>query len=179
MIDSSKPTITWWELRALQTVDIEDIDHPDFIALDKEGQVVLIAEVKGFPHKYQDKKAKEYARARLIDYLQAAKTLIPFAMLVDVENILIFQWDGNNLSEPILCLNTADVLSFYEPKFSSKQIFTLYLTGLTEAWLRDLAYHWKSEIPTFSKEMAEIGLLQLLEKGTTQAWFGIVGNTLH
>lgn len=154
----------------MQAIDLEDIDHPDFVALDKEGQVVLIGEVKGFPHNFQENKTKEYAILRFINYLQAAKTLIPFAMLVDVENIVILKWNGKNWSEPIICLKTADVLNHYEPEFSNKKIFSLYLTGLTEAWLRDLAYHWKLQIPPASEEMAEIGLLQLLENGTTQAY---------
>ncbi|WP_414586919.1 hypothetical protein [Scytonema sp. PCC 10023] len=154
----------------MQAINLEDIDRPDFVALDKEGQVILIAEVKGFPFNFTDEKTKIYAVLRLIDYLQLVRTLIPYVMLVDVENILIFQWDGKNLSEPILCLNTADILSHYEPEFNEKKIFRFYLTGLTEAWLRDLAYHWKSEISPASKEMAKIGLLQLLEEGTTQAY---------
>jgi hypothetical protein len=170
MISSNQQTLTWWEIRALQATNIEDIDFPDLVALDKEEQIILIAEVKGLPFNFQEIKAKKYAILRLIDYLQAAKIVIPFAMLVDVNNILIFQWDGNNLSEPIISLNTADVLSPYEPKFRDKRIFSLYLKGLTEAWLRDLAYHWKSAIPPLAKEMTEIGLLQLLEDGTTQVY---------
>ncbi|MEH2364892.1 hypothetical protein [Nostoc sp.] len=170
MIYQDKQTVTWWEIRAIQSINIEDIDFPDIVAVDKEEQIVLIAEVKGLPFNFQEIKAKKYAILRLIDYLQAAKIVIPFAMLVDVNNILIFQWDGNNLSEPILSLNTADVLSHYEPKFRDKSIFSLYLKGLTEAWLHDLAYHWKSAIPPFTKEMTEIGLLQLLEGGTTQLY---------
>lgn len=170
MVDSSKQNITWWEITAMQAINLEDIDRPDFVALDKEGQVILIGEVKGFPFNFTDGKTKKYAILRLIDYLQLARTLIPYVMLVDVENILIFQWNGKNLSEPILCLNTADILSHYEPEFNDKKIFTFYLTGLTEAWLRDLAYHWKSEISPASKEMAKIGLLQLLEEGKSQAY---------
>ena len=168
MVDSRQNTLTWWEVRAVQATNLEDIDRPDFVALDKDGQVVLIAEVKGFPYNFQEKKAKEYAILRLIDYLQAAKILIPFAMLVDVENIRILKWDGNNLSEPIISFNTAEVLSHYEPQFTTRQIFSPYLRGLTEAWISDLARHWKLETPPFSKEMAEIGLLQLLEEGTTE-----------
>ncbi len=154
----------------MQAINLEEVERPDIVALDKDGQVVLIAEVKGFPFSFQDKKTKEYAILRLLDYLKSSKKLITFAMLVDGENILIFKWNGNNLSEPLLCLNTTETLSSYEPKFSSKEIFSLYLTGLIEAWLRDLAYHWKSEIPPASKDMAKIGLLQLLEGGTTQSW---------
>ena len=83
---------------------------------------------------------------------------------------MIFKWHEKHLSEPILCFNTPDVLSHYEPEFSNKKIYNLYLRGLTEAWLRHLAYHWKLEIPPFTKQMANIGLLQLLEDGTTQAY---------
>ncbi|MDZ7956739.1 MAG: hypothetical protein RMY34_02325 [Aulosira sp. DedQUE10] len=150
------------------TTSLEDIDHPDFLALNKDGQIVLIAEVKGFPFNFKETKVKNYATLRLIDYLHSAKILIPFAMLVDVNNILIFKWDGNNLSEAIISLNTADVLINYDPKFRNKRIFSLYLKGLIEAWVRDLSYHWKSEIPPFTKEVTAIGLSQLLEDGTTQ-----------
>jgi hypothetical protein len=170
MIYSNQQTLTWWEIRALQTTNLEDIDFPDIVALDKNEQIILIAEVKGLPFNFQEIKAKQYGILQMIDYLQAAKIVIPFAMLVDVNKILIFQWDGNNLSEPIISLNTADVLSHYEPKFRDKRIFSLYLKGLIEAWLRDLAYHWKSAIPPFTKEMTEIDLLQLLEDGTTQLY---------
>lgn len=170
MIYSNQKTLTWWEIRALQATNIEDIDFPDLVALDKEEQIILIAEVKGLPFNFQETKAKKYAILRLIDYLQAAKIVIPFAMLVDVNNILIFKWDGNNLSEAIISLNTADVLSYYEPKFREQSIFSLYLKGLTEAWLRDLAYHWKSEIPPLANKLVEIGLLQLLKDGKTQLY---------
>ena len=154
---------------AMQAIDLDkNVDSPDFVALDKEGQVILIAEVKGLPFNFTDKKTKNYAILRLIDYLELAKNLIPFVMLVDVENILIFKWNGKNLSEPILCLNTADVLSHYEPEFSTRQIFSLYLKTLTEAWISDFSYHWKSKMPPASKEMVEIGLLQKLEGGYTQ-----------
>ena len=151
--------------------NLQDVESPDFVALNKEGQIVLIAEVKGFPFDFNRNQTKENAILRLIDYLQVAKKLIPFAIFVDLENILIFRWNGNNLSEPILCLNTADVLSHYELEFSKIQVFNLYFTTLTQAWISDLAYHWQSEIPPASEQMAEIGLLDLLKDGTTQAYY--------
>jgi hypothetical protein len=156
----------------MQAINLEsEVDRPDFVALDKEGQIILIAEVKGNPFDSNREKTKENAILQIIEFLQAEKSLIPFAMFVDSDNLLIFRWDGNNLSEPIICFNTADVLSHYEPKFRSKQIFNPYLTGLTEAWISDLCYHWKSEIPPALKEMAEIGLSQLLEDGLTQPYY--------
>jgi hypothetical protein len=167
------------EIKTMQVIDIQDVDRPDIVALNKEGQIVLIVKVKGFPFDCNRKKTRENAILELTEYLQAVNNQIPFAMLVDLEKILIFHWDGNHLSEPLLCLNTGDVLSHYEPEFKTKQIFSLYLIGLTEAWLRDLAYHWKTQVPSASKEMAEIGLFEILEDGTTQAWFAIDRDTIY
>ncbi|BAY44693.1 hypothetical protein SAMD00079811_22940 [Scytonema sp. HK-05] len=33
MVDSSKQNITWWEITAMQAINLEDIDRPDFVAL--------------------------------------------------------------------------------------------------------------------------------------------------
>jgi hypothetical protein len=71
------------------------------------------------------------------------------------------------------------VLRHYDAEFSNKRIFELYLTTLVEAWLRDLAYHWKSEKPPASEQLAAIGLLQQLEGGTTQPEVALGGGTLH
>jgi tRNA A-37 threonylcarbamoyl transferase component Bud32 len=49
MIDSVKQSLTWWEIRTMQATNLEDVDFPDIVALDKEGQIILIAEVKGSP----------------------------------------------------------------------------------------------------------------------------------
>ncbi|MDM9381811.1 hypothetical protein QUB80_13980 [Chlorogloeopsis sp. ULAP01] len=75
----------------MQTTNLEEIDRPNVVVLDKDGQVVLIAEVKSFPFNFQAHRNQEYAILRLIDCLKVAKFLIPFAMLVDTQNILIFR----------------------------------------------------------------------------------------
>ena len=41
------------------------------------------------------------------------------------------------------------------------------LETLVEAWLRDLAYHWNSPEPPGETALAEVGLLERLEGGTT------------
>lgn len=145
----------------------------DIIARNREGQTVLVVEVKATQLK--DSKAKQWAIESLTSYLQAANTKIPFAMLADLENIEIFQWDDAKLSEPVSVLNTAAILNHYDPEFSSKRIFWHYLETLIEAWLRDLAYHWKSENPPASEELAAIGLLQVLEDGNTYSERGSEG----
>ena len=138
----------------------------DIIARNRQGQTVLLVEVKATKLK-KSSATKQSAIEYLKSYLQIGNTKIPFAMLADLENIEIFQWDGANLSEPVSVLNTAAILNHYDPEFSSKRIFWYYLETLIEAWLRDLAYHWKSENPPASEELAAIGLLQVLEGGNT------------
>jgi hypothetical protein len=56
----------------------------------------------------------------------------------------------------------------YDPEFPRERVFESYLLTLVEAWLRDLAYHWKSENPPGSEELGRAGLLEKLEGGTTQ-----------
>jgi hypothetical protein len=146
----------------------------DIIAQNREGQPVLLVEIKA-----NILKGKDIAISQLKLYLQAANINIPFAMLVDLEDIQIFQWHEANLSEPIVSVKTADVLNCYDPEFSGKRIFEPYFRTLVEAWLRDLAYHWKSGKPPASEHLAAIGLLQRLEGGTTQAEAAIGSNTIY
>lgn len=156
----------------------------DIIALDKDDRVVVLIEVKII-------QAQETApKQRIADYriswmkavltkISKQGTIIPYAMFVDTEQILIFKWDGVKLSGPVCSLNTGEILRHYEPKFGNKRIFKRYLTRLVEAWLRDLAYNWKSEIPTASEQIAKIGLLPLLAGGTTKSGVEIGGNFIY
>jgi len=148
----------------------------DILVLDQEGQVALLVEVKA--SKLQDR-AKQIAILNLSSYLHNATREIRFAMLADLVKIEVFKCNGDNISEPIISLKTAEILSYYDAEFSDKRILASYLETLVEAWLRDLAYHWKLATPPGSKELAEIGLLQRLEKGTTHAQVNLFGDTLH
>ena len=156
----------------------------DVIALDKDDNIVVLIEVKII--QAQETAAKQKIADRMISWMKAAlakmseeRTLIPYAMFVDTEQILIFKWDGVNLSEPVCSLNTGEILRHYEPEFHNKRIFKRYLTRLIEAWLRDLAYHWKSQIPTASEQIEQIGLLPLLAGGTTKSGVEIGGNFIY
>lgn len=140
----------------------------DIIAFSENNEPILLVEVKSNELKNKNNSYTQKAIKQLTSYLNATDKLIPFAMLVTPEIIQIFQWDGVNLSNPIVCLQTADVLTYHEAEFKSKRIFHLYLTTLIEAWLRDLAYHWKSQNPPAIKELEAIGLLEKLANGTTR-----------
>jgi len=149
----------------------------DIIAEDKSGKTILLVEVKA--RHLEGKQHKDWFIEKVKSYLQAANTQIPFAMLVDLEEIQIFRCDDTDLSQPVSYIKAAPVLSHYEPMYGKKRIFHHYLEGLVEAWLRDLAYHWKSQIPPASEQIAEIGLLQQLEDGNTYSGTALSGETVY
>lgn len=155
----------------MNTEKLEVAHRTDIVALDSDGWIVLLVESIGGA-------AKQRALSNVTLYLKAANVVIPFTMLIDLEDIQVFQWDGANLSE-LITLKTAAVLSHYDPEFGSKPIFEPYLITLVDVWLRDLAYHWKSGIPPASEQLAAIGLLQRLEGGTTQTEVEFGGHTLR
>lgn len=165
----------------MKTLQIEQ-QNPilaDIIAFNNIGKPILLIEVKSNGSKTVGRLQAKTAINKIVYYLNLADQLIPFAMLVTPENIQIFQWDEKKLSKPIVCLQTADILSYYEPEFRDKRIFSLYLTTLVEAWLRDLAYHWKSQNPPGSQELEAISLLEKLADGTTQTEVKIGNDTLR
>lgn len=151
----------------------------DVVAFSKNGEAVLLVEVKSNEPNFKNNAYIQRAIEQIISYLRKADKLIPFAMLVTLKTIQVYQWDGINLSKPLIYLQTADVLSYYEAEFESKRIFHLYLATLVEAWLRDLAYHWKSQNPPAIEELKAIGLLERLTDGTTQSEVIISNDTLR
>ncbi|MBE9224834.1 type I restriction enzyme HsdR N-terminal domain-containing protein [Phormidium sp. LEGE 05292] len=139
----------------------------DIIAYNSEEQAILIAEVKALG--FQNHQAKQQAFSQLKSYWQSWNRSISFVMLADLSEIEIFSGESVNVAEPLLTLKTADILSHYDPEFANTRILSPYFETLLEAWLRDLAYHWKSEKPPASDQVEEIGLLQLLADGTTKS----------
>lgn len=167
-----------------ETLDLELPIDADIIALDKDDRTVVLIEVKII--QAQEAAAKQKIVDRAIDWVKTAlsklsgkNAVIPYAMFVDLEEILVFKWDGTVLSEAVLSLKTADILHYYDSKLGDQRIFEPYLTRLIEAWLRDLAYNWKSEIPPASEQIAAIGLLPLLAGGTTKSRVEIGGDFIY
>ena len=157
-----------------ETLEVELPIDADIIALDKDDHIVALIEVKIIQAK--EKAAKQRIADYMISWMKAAlakmseqRTVIPYAMFVDTEKILIFKWNGENLSEPVCSLNTGKILRYYEPEFGEKWISERYLESLIESWLRDLGYNWKSEMPPASEQIAIIGLLERLAGGTTKS----------
>lgn len=80
----------------------------------------------------------------------------------------MYRTNGEGFGEPVAQLLTREMLEPYEPNFTKKRVFEPYLVTLVEAWLRDMAYHWKSEIPPGWDALRGTGLLERIEEGTTQ-----------
>ena len=155
------------------------IAEADIIAEDRDGNPILIVEVKVTDASQAD------IVAFLNRFVKAAPTF-EFAMFVDLEQIAVMKSDLANPQNPLMTLKTLDVLQFYDPDFAGKNskygsigIFRDYVGTLVEAWLRDLAYHWKSQTPPGAEELTGTGLLELMEGGTTRRDVTIVVSPLR
>ena len=89
-------------------------------------------------------------------------------MVVDPSEIRIYSPTGARLGSPICTMPTRDVLRLYDPEIDHKNIFGTYLQTLVNAWLQDLAVHWKSQRPPGSDQLEAIGLRSRLEGAETQ-----------
>ena len=147
------------------------------VAIDSEERIVMLIEA-------QSRAITELDKKDFIGYLKAAEGVIPFGMMIDKKDIQIYAMDSANLYEPICTLKVVDVLCRYDSEIGKRQqspygLSGDYLSGMAESWLDDLAYKWKSEIPPASEKMAAIGLLPLLEGGTTRTDVEIRIDILH
>ena len=167
-----------------ETLEVELPIDADIIALDKDDRIVALIEVKINQAKEKAAKQKIINRAlkqikHFLSILSEKKVVIPYAMIVNLKDIMVFKWDGTVLSDAVLSLKTADILHYYDSKLGDQRIFVPYLTRLIEAWLRDLAYNWKCENPPASEQIAAIGLLPLLAGGTTKSEVKIGGDFIY
>jgi len=132
----------------------------DAAVVDRENHPVALVEVKAHP-------VESWATI-LSGQLAKLAERDAFVLTVDPNCIHLYRPAGENLGEPIAHLDTRQILQHYDPEFPNKRVFEFYLLTLVEAWLRDLAYHWKSENPPGSEELGSTGLLEKLEGGTTE-----------
>ena len=153
-------------------VEANNSQSVDLIAVDRDGRSILLGAVKSHPVTEQD------APHELTSYLQALREPVPYALLVDPDQIRLYRWDGQALSAPVCTLPTYDVLRHYDPELNQRRVFDEYLTTLVEAWLRDLAYHWKSTRPPAAEGLDRAGFLRQLEGGGTLSGVRLSGGHL-
>ena len=164
----------------MQTIEAELLQiscRPDLFVQNSQGETVMWVEVTATHRK--NPRVRQSSRPNLSYYLKASNNSVPFAMRVDLDKIEIFHGRDVDLSQPLSSLPTAAVLISYGPNLSEKDIFSPYLAALVEAWLRDLAYNWKSDRPPAFEEMDNIGLLALIENGTTRSGDSMSGDRLY
>ena len=130
--------------------------YPSIVAKDKDDKSILIIDVR-FSAMYSSPDLKIL---KMEEYQH-----IPFLMFVNSHVMRIFK--SPTFAE-VARLDTKKILGHYNPKSIEGIIYQSTLITLTQSWLRDLAYHWKSETPPYIEEMKEIGLFTLLFDGTTE-----------
>jgi hypothetical protein len=133
----------------------------DILGESFDGKALLLVEVK----------ANEGDPARSVEQLRgclnAANTVIPYAMLVDREQIRLYKWDGDVLNGPIFRAETVPILRDYADSrgdFPVRGMSEQHLATLVKIWLRDLAYRWKSATPPGAESLAAIGFLPFLNE---------------
>jgi len=131
----------------------------DSAVIDKENRVVALVQVKAG--------SVENWGLVLSRILPNVAEQVEFILAVDLQHIFLYRPEGQNLGEPIVRFDTPQILKLYDPGIAAKRVFYDYLVTLAEAWLRDLAYHWKSENPPGSEELKSTGLLERIAGGTT------------
>jgi hypothetical protein len=134
----------------------------DAAIFDREQHPVALIEVKTQP---LGNKWTPYLRRELM------QRLVPpaeFLIAIDPVGIHLYRLSENELGDAVVHLDTSQILSHYDPDFTGKRIFEQYLLTLAEAWLRDLAYGWKSPSPPGSDELKAAGFLERVAGGTTQ-----------
>src|SRR5262249_1238023 len=111
----------------------------DVAVVDKEDHAIALIQVKAHP--------VEKSMTILPGQLAKLGEQVVFVLTIDPDSIYVYRPTGESLGEPVVHLDTPLVLQDYDPEFSRKRVFESYLRTLVEAWLRDLAYHWKSQNP--------------------------------
>src|SRR4051794_19968393 len=112
----------------------------DIVAEDASERDILPVAVKG-------RHLREELVSRVLQEFQEACPPIRFGMLVDPEQIQIAEYEPD-LEPKVVCrLNTVETLRRYDPEFGTKRVYQGYLVALVDAWLRDLAFRWKSDAP--------------------------------
>ncbi len=140
----------------------QSVRNPDILVLDADERPLMVVETKD---RVLTPRSFNMARDRLAAYQRIHA--VPYGMLADLDHIHLFDFETENSATILATIPTREMLAFYDPDFSEKEIYGSYLTALIEAWLRDLAYHWKSPMPPGQETLDKLGLLSKLRNGWT------------
>jgi hypothetical protein len=132
-----------------------DIMNADIIVVDLHQRVLLAGIVKAW--ELEQEYVEEYFKVLRFGMAQAR-----FFMFADPNRIRIWRNAGEVLSLPDCVLDTAVMLTPYEPEYGRIPIFHDSMVALIETWLWDHMYHWKLEVPPGTEDLNRIGLLPAL-----------------
>jgi hypothetical protein len=110
--------------------------HPDFEVVGPDGDVRLVAEVKGSSH------GVEQARQQVSRY--AVVSNAPWAMVATPESVQLFRFAIDGGLEPVDSMPTSRLVAHYGRENDRKLYFESYVRTILELWLRDLTVQWKS-----------------------------------
>jgi hypothetical protein len=88
-----------------------------------------------------------------------AKQLVPYAMVVDFENIFVFDLRQSNWQEPILKLSTLEMLPEQATLIKEKNIFGWSLIKYISFWLDYLAHPNYGKTVPGVRELESVGLM--------------------
>ncbi|WP_422927256.1 hypothetical protein [Singulisphaera sp. PoT] len=142
----------------------------DFVITDKEGRWIVLVDIKINSERHGWDMAS--SEPMPFDHSPFASTFNPeFVLTVDPSEIRLYRANPGrtfDADSPLVTLPTAGILKHYDDEFGSKRVFLYYLSSLVEAWIRDLAYHWKSASPPGLDRLAGTGFVEKIEGGSTQ-----------
>lgn len=133
----------------------------DMLAFDEDGSPVVFVEVKGMTPVPE-------SVLQLLETLRSNIPPIPFGILADPDRLQFFR-EGGMTPDPIFILKTRELAHAYGPSGEDDTpLYETYLTGLIDAWLSDLAFHWKHAVPPANEQMKSLGIAALLAGGTIE-----------
>jgi hypothetical protein len=133
----------------------------DILVTASQGQPLLAVEVKR--HTFD-----QSARQQVAKYSEAVGA--EFVMGIDPRQIIVAPTrDGLPDWEHAITLPTSSILRHYTDVSDLETVEDFYLESLTEGWLRDFSYSWKSKRPPGYDELDQIGLASRLRNSETHS----------
>jgi hypothetical protein len=133
--------------------------RPDLVSEDRETSRLLVVEVK----QSIAERDRDFFMEQLRSYAASqGRHEKVYYVLVDSDSIRFYKEDVPR-PLPLAKLSTRETLRPYIGADHSGAMSEFLIAGMTMAWLRDLAVHWKESNPPGSREL-EPDIVDLLEK---------------
>jgi hypothetical protein len=133
----------------------------DILVTASQGQPLLVVEVKR--HTFD-----QSARQQIEKYSKAVGA--EFVMGIDPRQIIVAPTqNGRPDWDHAITLSTSSILGRYTDVSDLESVEDFYLESLTEGWLRDFSFSWKSKRPPGYDELDQLGLASRLHNSETHS----------